>query len=94
VTGDCHAPFRGSLGVRFPRATRRCKDKNRRGSHEHTEFSFLGFTFRQRGARDRGGTLFNSFQPAISMDDALNRINTDARSWRLHNRTGHDLLVS
>jgi transposase InsO family protein len=22
VTGDCHAPFRGSLGVRFPRATR------------------------------------------------------------------------
>src|SRR5690349_21148296 len=22
VTGDCHAPFRGSPGVRFPRATR------------------------------------------------------------------------
>ena len=24
VTGDCHAPFRGSPGVRFPRATRPC----------------------------------------------------------------------
>ena len=25
VTGDCHAPFRGSPGVQFPRATRRIK---------------------------------------------------------------------
>ncbi len=26
MTGDCHAPFCGSPGVRFPRATRRCGD--------------------------------------------------------------------
>lgn len=24
MTGDCHAPFCGSTGVRFPRATRPC----------------------------------------------------------------------
>jgi hypothetical protein len=23
MTGDCHVPFRGSPGVKFPRATRR-----------------------------------------------------------------------
>src|SRR5664280_971307 len=67
-----------------------CQDSNRRGSYEHTEFSFLGFTFRRRGAWGNQGTLFSSFQPAISKD-ALNRINAEVRSWRLHNRTGHDL---
>jgi len=50
----------------------------------------LGFTFRRRGAWGNQGTLFSSFQPAISKD-ALNRINAEVRSWRLHNRTGHDL---
>src|SRR6202023_3573446 len=28
-----------------------CKDGKRRGSYEHTSFTFLGFAFRQRGAR-------------------------------------------
>jgi hypothetical protein len=27
MTGDCHVPFRGSLGVRFPRATRLIEEK-------------------------------------------------------------------
>ena len=67
-----------------------CQDSNRRGSYEHTGFTFLGFTFRQREARGRDGTRFSSFQPAISKD-ALNRISAEVRSWRLHQRTGHDL---
>lgn len=67
-----------------------CQDSNRRGSYEHTGFTFLGFTFRQREARGRDGTRFSSFQPAISKD-ALNRISAEVRSWRLHHRTGHDL---
>jgi len=71
--------------VRFPRATR--QDANRRGSHEHTSFTFLGFTFRARPARARNGTLFASFQPAISKD-ALNKISGQIRRWRLHRRTG------
>ena len=32
-----------------------CKDSNRRGSHEHTSFTFLGFTFRPRGRSGRTG---------------------------------------
>jgi RNA-directed DNA polymerase len=32
-----------------------CQDGKRRGSHEHTSFTFLGFTFRARGARRKDG---------------------------------------
>jgi group II intron reverse transcriptase/maturase len=67
-----------------------CKDGNRRGFHEHTAFTFLGFTFRQRGARTKDGGLFSSFQPAISKE-ALKRISAEVRSWKLHTRTGHGL---
>jgi group II intron reverse transcriptase/maturase len=65
-----------------------CKDGNRRGSYEHTAFTFLGFTFRQRRARNRHGKSFSNFLPAISKD-ALNKISAAVRSWRLHLRTGH-----
>ena len=44
-----------------------CKDGTRRGDHEHTSFTFLGFTFRARTARNsRDGRLFTSFLPAMS----------------------------
>jgi RNA-directed DNA polymerase len=65
-----------------------CKDGNRQGSYEHTAFTFLGFTFRQRRARNRQGKGFSNFLPAISKD-ALNKISAAVRSWRLHLRTGH-----
>lgn len=65
-----------------------CKDANRRGSHEHTSFDFLGFTFRARKARSRAGKSFTSFLPAISKN-ALNKISGEVRRWRLHRRTGH-----
>ena len=32
-----------------------CKDGKRRGEHEHTSFTFLGFTFRARKARGKAG---------------------------------------
>ena len=32
-----------------------CKDGRRRGDYEHTSFTFLGFTFRPRGARAKDG---------------------------------------
>jgi group II intron reverse transcriptase/maturase len=67
-----------------------CKDGRRRHSHEHTSFTFLGFTFRARAARSRRGEKFTSFLPAISKD-ALNKISAQVRSWRLHLRTGQDL---
>jgi group II intron reverse transcriptase/maturase len=64
-----------------------CKDSNRRGLYGQTEFTFLGFTFRQRKARSRQGKNFSNFLPAISRD-AMNRISAEVRSWRLHRRTG------
>jgi len=78
------------VGLRLHPAKTRivyCKDASRRGSHEHTSFTFLGFTFRARPARARNGALFASFQPAISKD-ALNKISGQIRRWRLHRRTG------
>jgi RNA-directed DNA polymerase len=50
-----------------------CRDGQRRGDHEHTSFTFLGFTFRPRGARDRHGRMFLAFLPAISKN-ALRKI--------------------
>jgi RNA-directed DNA polymerase len=65
-----------------------CKDGKRRGDYEHTAFTFLGFTFRPRGARAKDGRRFLSFMPAISKD-AWKKISAEVRSWRLHRRTGH-----
>ena len=64
-----------------------CKDSNRRGGFPHTEFTFLGFTFRPRGARNKYGVQFTSFLPAISRQ-ALKKLSETVRSWRLHRRTG------
>ena len=72
--------------MRFPRATR--QDGDRRGSYEHTSFTFVGFTFRARKARNKAGKNFTNFLPAISKD-ALNKISGEVRRWRLHRRTRH-----
>jgi RNA-directed DNA polymerase len=63
-----------------------CQDDNRRASYEHTEFTFLGSTFRTRSAVRKDGGMFRSFLPAIS-GEALRRISSEVRSWRLHHRT-------
>src|SRR5579863_3996659 len=47
-----------------------CKDSNRTGSHEHEQFTFLGYTFRPRLARNKAGVQFVSFLPAVSDDAA------------------------
>ncbi|WP_371097463.1 group II intron reverse transcriptase/maturase [Streptomyces sanglieri] len=62
-----------------------CKDGKRRGSYEHTAFTFLGFTFRARRSRDRKGESFLSFDPEISKE-ALKRLSREVRSWHLHTR--------
>src|SRR5207247_8848632 len=50
-----------------------CKDGKRRGSYEHTSFTFLGYGFRSRKVRTKTGKYFFSFNPAIS-DEAAKRI--------------------
>jgi RNA-directed DNA polymerase len=68
-----------------------CKDSNRRGEHEHTSFTFLGYAFRAREAvSGRSGTHFSSFLPAIS-PEALKAKSARLRELRIHRRT--DLSV-
>lgn len=68
-----------------------CKDDNRRGTHVHTSFTFLGYTFRTRSARNpRTGRKFASFLPAVSRQ-ALVEMGRQVRRWRLHLRVGATL---
>ncbi|MEV4062409.1 group II intron reverse transcriptase/maturase [Nonomuraea dietziae] len=62
-----------------------CQDGHRRLAFEHTSFTFLGFTFRQRSVRFTDGRLFPRFMPAISKP-ALKKISAEVRRWRLHCR--------
>jgi len=65
-----------------------CRDGKRCGNYEHTSFTFLGFTFRARKARNsRTGVNFTGFLPAVSKD-ALKRMSGQVRDWALHRRTG------
>jgi len=67
-----------------------CKDSNRTGSHEHERFTFLGYTFRPRPARNRAGEKFVSFVPAVS-DDAAKAMRRTIKRWRLHLWSGATL---
>jgi group II intron reverse transcriptase/maturase len=81
------------VGLRLHPAKTRivyCKDGQRRGSHEHTSFTFLGFTFHARAARGKNGKKFTSFLPAVSKD-ARNKMSAEVRRWRLHRRTWHTI---
>jgi RNA-directed DNA polymerase len=59
-----------------------CQDSNRKGQHEHIAFDFLGFTFRPRRAKNRGGKFFVNFLPGTSRK-AAGAIQETIRSWRL-----------
>lgn len=43
-----------------------CKDRDRRGKYPHTEFDFLGYTFKGRYIKDRVGKRWTNFIPAVS----------------------------
>ncbi len=63
-----------------------CRDDGRTGRYENESYEFLGYTFRARGAKNRWGVMFTSFQPAISTRAARDMRQT-MRSWRLHAHT-------
>jgi RNA-directed DNA polymerase len=63
-----------------------CRDDNRPGTAEHTMFTFLGYDFRQRVAKNRSGQLFRCFLPAVSKT-ALKAMGRTIRSWHLSRRT-------
>ncbi len=65
-----------------------CKDGKRRGEHEYTSFTFLGFTFRARKAKgdSRDGGYFVGFLPAMSTE-AFKAKSAELRAMRIHRRT-------
>jgi RNA-directed DNA polymerase len=67
-----------------------CRDANRPGSYPKRSFDFLGYTFRPRSARNRHGTRFVSFLPAVSKK-AGGRMRLRVRRWRLHRRSDLEL---
>jgi RNA-directed DNA polymerase len=67
-----------------------CKDADRRGEFEHTSFTFLGYTFRPRLARNKHGKNFVSFLPAVSRD-AIVAMGREIRSWHIARRSDKSL---
>ena len=68
-----------------------CKDSNRRGDYDAISFTFLGYTFQPRKARNaRKQVRFTSFLPAMSREK-LTEKGREVRSWRLHRRPNDTL---
>ena len=67
-----------------------CKDADRRGDHEVTSFTFLGYTFRPRLAKNKWGKHFVSFLPAVSKD-AVKAMGREMRSWHIARRSDKSL---
>ena len=63
-----------------------CKDADRRGDHEVTSFTFLGYTFRPRLAKNKWGKHFVNFLPAVSKD-AVKTMSREIRSWHIARRS-------
>ncbi len=67
-----------------------CQDVDRRGKFEHTSFTFLGYTFRPRLAKNRWGKHFVNFLPAVSKD-AIKAMGRELRSWHIARRSDKSL---
>jgi RNA-directed DNA polymerase len=67
-----------------------CKDADRRGSYELTKFTFLGYEFRPRLAKNKYGKNFVSFLPAVSTE-AMKEMGREIRSWRMAKRSDKSL---
>jgi RNA-directed DNA polymerase len=63
-----------------------CQDSNRTASHQHVQFTFLGFTFRPRKAMSNQHRVFTSFLPGASVD-AMKRMRDVVRGWRINRQT-------
>ena len=67
-----------------------CKDADRRGDHEVTSFTFLGYKFRPRLAKNKHGKHFVIFLPAVSKD-AMKAMGREIRSWHIARRSDKSL---
>lgn len=69
-----------------------CKDSNRRKEYPRIQFTFLGYTFRPRSAKARGGKTWTNFLPAVSAS-AVKRMCAHIHEWHLPRRTPVSLNV-
>lgn len=67
-----------------------CADANRRERHDKWQFDFLGYTFKSRTAKNRTGTVFANFLPAVSAT-AAKAMRQEMRGWRLIRRSADTL---
>ena len=67
-----------------------CKDDDRRDDHEVTSFTFLGYEFRPRLAKNKYGKHFVSFLPAVSKE-AMKAMGAEIRSWHWAKRSDKSL---
>ena len=67
-----------------------CKDADRTGSAEHSKFTFLGYEFRPRLAKNKYGKNFVSFLPAVSTE-AMKEMGREIRSWHMAKRSDKSL---
>lgn len=68
-----------------------CKDGSRKGTYPHTEFDFLGYSFRRRVAKNtKRNSLFVNFTPAVSKA-AQKSMRAETRRWNFRNRTDLEL---
>jgi RNA-directed DNA polymerase len=67
-----------------------CKDDDRRGTHPHTKFDFLGYHFRARRSKNWKGKFFINFSPAVS-DTATKAIRDEIRHWQLRCRVDRNI---
>jgi RNA-directed DNA polymerase len=63
-----------------------CKSDKYQGSHEHEDFTFLGYTFRKRYIKNKQGEFFNGFSPAVSKS-AGQVLRDRIRNIRTHNKS-------
>ena len=63
-----------------------CKDDDRRRRYPNEKFDFLGYAFQARRSKNRKGTYFINFSPAVS-DKAAKAIRVEIRSWNLPKRS-------
>lgn len=63
-----------------------CKDGRRKGRHDNTKFTFLGYEFRPRKVRVKGKESFTGFNPGVSRE-AKTKMTRKMRTWRLHTRS-------
>jgi group II intron reverse transcriptase/maturase len=68
-----------------------CRDTDRTESDwPHTQFDFLGFTFKRRKTRSKHGNIFDGYLPAISKS-AKKEISAEISGWRVHRRVMLDV---